>query len=149
MRILGFFKFTLFKKKNPWQFPGFPGSRHPVESWNFIKHQCIWILTFLEQIYELWSIYVRYIYKTSFSAKSPLFSHINATLNGLPTIRSSGAGIEKMMRNKFDVLQDTHSGAWYQVLACGTVFGIVLDTITCLFIACLCYSFILISETGA
>ncbi|KMQ86379.1 multidrug resistance-associated protein 4-like protein [Lasius niger] len=81
--------------------------------------------------------------------KSPLFSHINATLNGLPTIRSSGAGIEKMMRNKFDVLQDTHSGAWYQVLACGTVFGIVLDTITCLFIACLCYSFILISETDS
>ncbi|XP_072762869.1 ATP-binding cassette sub-family C member 4 [Anoplolepis gracilipes] len=80
--------------------------------------------------------------------KSPLFSHINATLNGLPTIRSSGANIEKMMQNKFDTLQNTHSGAWYQVLACGTIFAIVLDTITSLFLACVCYSFILIDENG-
>ncbi|XP_011259351.2 multidrug resistance-associated protein 4 [Camponotus floridanus] len=80
--------------------------------------------------------------------KSPLFSHINATLNGLPTIRSSGNNIEKMVRDRFDELQNTHSGAWYQVLACGTVFGIVVDTITCLFMICLCYSFIVISEYG-
>ncbi|KAL6424747.1 hypothetical protein ACFW04_010010 [Cataglyphis niger] len=82
-------------------------------------------------------------------SKSPLFSHINATLYGLPTIRSSGIGIEKMMRNKFDALQNAHSGAWYQVLVCGTAFGIVLDTLTCLYIACLCYSFIILSENGS
>ncbi|GAB1868440.1 Multidrug resistance-associated protein 4-like [Camponotus japonicus] len=80
--------------------------------------------------------------------KSPLFSHINATLNGLPTIRSSGNNIEKMVRDKFDELQNTHSGAWYQVLACGSVFGIVVDTITCLFLVCLCYSYIVINEYG-
>ncbi|EFN73714.1 Multidrug resistance-associated protein 4 [Camponotus floridanus] len=80
--------------------------------------------------------------------KSPLFSHINATLNGLPTIRSSGNNIEKMVRDRFDELQNTHSGAWYQVLACGTVFGIVVDTITCLFMICLCYSFIVIRCTS-
>lgn len=81
---------------------------------------------------------------SSFSAKSPLFSHVNSTLNGLPTIRSSGAGIEKMMIQQFDVLQDYHSGAWYLVLACGTAFGLALDIITCLFIACICFSFILL-----
>lgn len=80
--------------------------------------------------------------------KSPLFSHINATLNGLPTIRSSGNNVQKMVRDRFDELQNTHSGAWYQVLACGSVFGIVVDTITCLFMVCLCYSFILIREYG-
>ncbi|XP_029164634.1 multidrug resistance-associated protein 4-like isoform X2 [Nylanderia fulva] len=79
--------------------------------------------------------------------KSPLFSHINATLNGLPTIRSHGAAIEKMMRKEFDALQNTHSGAWYQILACTTVFGLILDTIACLLIVSLCYSFILIDET--
>ncbi|XP_050461230.1 ATP-binding cassette sub-family C member 4-like isoform X2 [Cataglyphis hispanica] len=81
-------------------------------------------------------------------SKSPLFSHINATLNGLPTIRSSGIGIEKMMRNKFDALQNAHSGAWYQVLVCGAAFGLVLDTLICLYIACLCYSFIILNENG-
>lgn len=80
--------------------------------------------------------------------KSPLFSHISATLNGLPTIRSHGATIEKMMRKEFDVLQNIHSGAWYQLLACATFFGIVLDTITSLLFASLCYSFILIDETN-
>lgn len=86
---------------------------------------------------------------TSFLAKSPLFSHINATLNGLSTIRSSGNNIEMMVRDKFDELQNTHSGAWYQVLTCGSVFGIVVDTITCLFLVCLCYSYIVINEYGA
>ncbi|XP_070149139.1 ATP-binding cassette sub-family C member 4-like isoform X2 [Polyergus mexicanus] len=80
-------------------------------------------------------------------SKSPLFSHVNTTLNGLPTIRSTG--IEKMMRNKFDALQDTHNGVWYQILTCGTAFAIILDTIACLFIACLSYSFILIDENDS
>ncbi|XP_070149137.1 ATP-binding cassette sub-family C member 4 [Polyergus mexicanus] len=81
-------------------------------------------------------------------SKSPVFSHINATLNGLPTIRSSGIGIEKMMRNKFDELQNIHSGAWYQVIVCGIAFAILLDMIICLFITILCYSFILLRENG-
>ncbi|KAG5313939.1 MRP4 protein, partial [Acromyrmex insinuator] len=42
--------------------------------------------------------------------KSPIFSYVNATLNGLPTIRSSGIEIEKLMRKRFDELQDRHSG---------------------------------------
>lgn len=99
----------------------------------------------LSQIFS--TVYETFMFD-SFLDKSPLFSHINATLNGLPTIRSSGIGIEKMMQNKFDVLQNAHSGAWYQVLVCGTVFGIVLDTFACLYIACLCYSFIILSENG-
>jgi len=34
----------------------------------------------------------------AFSMKSSIFSYINATLNGLPTIRSSSIEIEKLMR---------------------------------------------------
>ncbi|XP_039312480.1 multidrug resistance-associated protein 4-like isoform X1 [Solenopsis invicta] len=80
--------------------------------------------------------------------KSPIFSHVNATLNGLPTIRSSGAIIEKMMRKQFDVLQDRHSGTWYLILTCSESFGIFTDLIMCLFLACLCFSLILLNETG-
>ncbi|EGI64853.1 Putative multidrug resistance-associated protein lethal(2)03659 [Acromyrmex echinatior] len=40
--------------------------------------------------------------------KNPIFSYVNATLNGLPTIRSSSIEIEKLMRKRFDELQDHH-----------------------------------------
>ncbi|RLU20387.1 hypothetical protein DMN91_006996 [Ooceraea biroi] len=80
--------------------------------------------------------------------KSPVYSHINSTLNGLPTIRSSGDSIEKMMRNQFDVLQDYNSGAWYLVLVCQELLGFMLDLIVCVFIACLCFSFVFLAEYG-
>ncbi|XP_012058534.1 PREDICTED: multidrug resistance-associated protein 4-like [Atta cephalotes] len=80
--------------------------------------------------------------------KSPIFSHVNATLNGLPTIRSSGIEIEKLMRKRFDELQDRHSGTWYLFLTCSTAFVIVADLITCLFVACICFSLIPMNETG-
>ncbi|XP_011701007.1 PREDICTED: multidrug resistance-associated protein 4-like isoform X2 [Wasmannia auropunctata] len=75
--------------------------------------------------------------------KSPLFSHVNETLNGLSTIRSSGNEIEKMMRKQFDVLQDHHSGTWYLFLTCSATFAIFVELIICLFFACLCFSLIL------
>ncbi|KAL6254636.1 hypothetical protein P5V15_013943 [Pogonomyrmex californicus] len=81
--------------------------------------------------------------------KSPLFSHVNATLNGLPTVRSSGAGIEKMMQKKFDMLQDRHTGTWFLVLTCGTAFGIFMDLIMCLFVACLCFLLVLTNENDS
>ncbi|XP_011635942.1 multidrug resistance-associated protein 4-like [Pogonomyrmex barbatus] len=81
--------------------------------------------------------------------KSPLFSHVNATLNGLPTVRSSGAGIEKMMQRKFDMLQDRHTGTWFLVLTCGTAFGIFMDLIMCLFVACLCFLLVLTNENDS
>ncbi|EZA62697.1 Multidrug resistance-associated protein [Ooceraea biroi] len=87
-------------------------------------------------------------FNTNPSAKSPVYSHINSTLNGLPTIRSSGDSIEKMMRNQFDVLQDYNSGAWYLVLVCQELLGFMLDLIVCVFIACLCFSFVFLAEYG-
>ncbi|KYQ56410.1 Multidrug resistance-associated protein 4, partial [Trachymyrmex zeteki] len=81
--------------------------------------------------------------------KSPIFSYVNATLNGLPTIRSSGAEIEKIMRKRFDELQDRHSGTWYLFLTCATIFSIYSDIIMCLFLACICFSLIPMNETGS
>ncbi|XP_012262524.2 ATP-binding cassette sub-family C member 4-like [Athalia rosae] len=77
-------------------------------------------------------------------AKSPVFSHVSSTLDGLTTIRSRGAAVEELLRKEFDHLQDTHSGAWYLTLATATAFGCTLDFVSCCFIACVCYSFILI-----
>ncbi|KAL0104962.1 hypothetical protein PUN28_016536 [Cardiocondyla obscurior] len=81
--------------------------------------------------------------------KSPLFSHVNATLNGLPTIRSSGVGIEKMMQKQFDMLQDCHSGTWYLFITCASAFGVVCDLIMSLFVALLCFSLVWMNENDS
>ncbi|KAG5309273.1 MRP4 protein, partial [Acromyrmex insinuator] len=81
--------------------------------------------------------------------KNPIFSYVNATLNGLPTIRSSGIEIEKLMRKRFDELQDRHSGTWYLFLTCAVAFAIIADLIIFLFVACICFSLIPMNETGS
>lgn len=65
------------------------------------------------------------------------------------TVRSSGVGTKLLMQKQFDSLQDCHSGAWYLVLATATMFGIILDTITTAFVACVCFSFIGIDNNSA
>lgn len=77
-----------------------------------------------------------------FSAKSPVFSHLNASLQGLTTIRAFGA--EKILIREFDNHQNLHSGAFYMFITCSRAFGLCLDmhcviyialvTISCLFI---------------
>ncbi|XP_034944749.1 multidrug resistance-associated protein 4-like [Chelonus insularis] len=79
-------------------------------------------------------------------AKSPVFTHVATTLNGLTTIRSSGSDIEVMLKKQFDDFQDNHTGAWYLFIATGAAFGFILDLIACAFISCVCYSFILIGS---
>ncbi|XP_046746888.1 ATP-binding cassette sub-family C member 4-like [Diprion similis] len=78
--------------------------------------------------------------------KSPVFSHVSSTLDGLTTIRSRGAFVEGMLRKEFDNYQDTHTGAWYLTIAAATAFGFLLDLFSCIFIACVCYSFILMDD---
>ncbi|KAG5307336.1 MRP4 protein, partial [Acromyrmex insinuator] len=114
-----------------------------------------WMLIFITIVIVLFFFMTKFCLKTIQSVKrlegvtkSPMFSHVNATLNGLPTIRSSGVGIEKMMQKQFDMLQDRHSGTWYLFLTCSTAFGVFTDLIICLFLACLCFSLILVNENG-
>ncbi|KAJ8980285.1 hypothetical protein NQ317_005204 [Molorchus minor] len=94
--------------------------------------------------------FLRLIYlKTSRNVKrlegitrSPVFAHLNASLQGLPTIRSNGA--EQTLVKEFDKLQDTHSSSWFMFLATHRAFGYWLDLICTFFIGVVTFSFILI-----
>lgn len=98
--------------------------------------------------------YLRIYYlKTSSSLKrleattrSPIFTHLSASLNGLSTIRAFQA--ESILISEFDSLQDTHSSAFYLFIATNRAFGCVLDFICVFYIAAVTFSFFWMSATG-
>lgn len=78
-------------------------------------------------------------------ARSPVFSHLNASLQGLTTIRAFEA--EEVLIREFDKHQDLHSGAWYLFIASSRAFGFWLDLVCILYITIVTMSF-LVFETG-
>ncbi|XP_034487738.1 probable multidrug resistance-associated protein lethal(2)03659 [Drosophila innubila] len=65
-------------------------------------------------------------------ARSPIYSHLSASLNGLPTIRALGA--QKTLIAEFDNLQDLHSSGYYIFLSTNRGFGYYLDLFCSLYI---------------
>ncbi|XP_017083873.2 probable multidrug resistance-associated protein lethal(2)03659 [Drosophila eugracilis] len=65
-------------------------------------------------------------------ARSPIYSHLSATITGLPTIRALGA--QKELIAEFDNLQDLHSSGYYTFLATNRAFGYYLDCFCTLYI---------------
>lgn len=57
--------------------------------------------------------------------RSPVFSHLAASLNGLTTIRAFR--VEPEFERKFDNYQDVHSSAWFLFVASSRWLGISLD----------------------
>lgn len=112
-------------------------------------------LYFLIPIVVMGSIFwfIRRIYlKTSKNVKrlegitkSPVFTHLNATLQGLTTIRAYGA--QNILRNEFDKHQDLHSSSWYMFITTSQAFGFTLDVMCLIFIALVTFSFLLLEDT--
>uniref|UniRef100_A0A2C9GW86 Uncharacterized protein n=1 Tax=Anopheles farauti TaxID=69004 RepID=A0A2C9GW86_9DIPT len=76
--------------------------------------------------------------------RSPVFSHLSATLSGLSTIRSSG--IQEKIREEFDDLQNVHSAVWQLTMASNAALGLWLDCISTAFVACVTFSFIVLHQ---
>uniref|UniRef100_A0A182YM29 Uncharacterized protein n=1 Tax=Anopheles stephensi TaxID=30069 RepID=A0A182YM29_ANOST len=76
--------------------------------------------------------------------RSPVFSHISATLSGLSTIRASG--VQEKIREEFDDLQNVHSAVWQLTMASNAALGLWLDCISTAFVACVTFSFIVLHQ---
>ncbi|XP_049951743.1 ATP-binding cassette sub-family C member 4-like isoform X1 [Schistocerca serialis cubense] len=99
--------------------------------------------------YKIRGIYLRTaqdIKRLEGITRSPVFSYISASLNGLTTIRSSAA--ENMVMKEFDNLQDLHTSSWYMSIAGKTAFGFVLDVLSAIFVSLVILSFLTVN-TGA
>ncbi|CAH1180472.1 unnamed protein product [Phaedon cochleariae] len=96
--------------------------------------------------------FIRHIYlKSSKNLKrlegmmrSPVFTHLGATLQGLSTIRAFRA--EDILIAEFDNYQDYSTGAWFMSISAGSAFGFSLDVGCSIFIALVTFSFIVFDK---
>ena len=80
-------------------------------------------------------------YYLSYLAKSPAFTHLSATLSGLPTIRSFNT--QAILQKEFDNLQDMHSACSFMIISSKCAFSLSLDTFCSIFVACVVFYYIL------
>ncbi|GFS27777.1 multidrug resistance-associated protein 4 [Elysia marginata] len=110
-----------------------------------------WVFIPVVPLMFLFVIVRRYYVQTSRSVKrlegttrSPVFSHLSATLQGLHTIRAMH--MEQRLTAEFDAHQDLHTEAWFLFLATSRWLSIRLDWMTVTFIACVVYSAVLAAD---
>ncbi|XP_011185639.2 probable multidrug resistance-associated protein lethal(2)03659 [Zeugodacus cucurbitae] len=75
--------------------------------------------------------------------RSPIYSHLGASLSGLSTIRAFGA--QKTLIKEFDNYQDLHSSGYYMSLTTSRAFGYWLDCFCVVYIAVTALSFFVFS----
>ena len=78
--------------------------------------------------------------------RSPFYSHISTSLQGLTTIRAYRA--ENRFKNQYDVYQDNHTAAWFLFMTGSRWLGARLDFICTVFIASAAFSPLFLAEGG-
>ncbi|CAG9768689.1 unnamed protein product [Ceutorhynchus assimilis] len=72
--------------------------------------------------------------------RSPVYSHLTASLQGLTTIRAFGA--QQILKAEFDNYQNAYSSAYFMFLAANRTFGFWLDMHCVFFITLVTFSFV-------
>lgn len=94
----------------------------------------------------------RYFLRTSRDVKriesttrSPVFSHLSSSLQGLWTIRAFKA--EERFQQSFDAHQDLHSEAWFLFLATSRWFAVRLDGMCSVFVTITAFGCLLLKDS--
>lgn len=77
-------------------------------------------------------------------AKSPVFTHLNATIQGITTIRAFG--VQQLLMNEFDDYQNKHTSAYYTFVSCDRTLGFWIDVFASVYIIAVTYSFLLLGD---
>ncbi|XP_055326333.1 ATP-binding cassette sub-family C member 4-like [Sitodiplosis mosellana] len=77
-------------------------------------------------------------------SRSPIFSHVNATIQGSSTVRAFNA--EKFLENEFHEFQDFNTSCWYLFIGASRWFAFWLDLVCLLYVIVVTYSFLLFSS---
>ncbi|XP_058838490.1 probable multidrug resistance-associated protein lethal(2)03659 [Topomyia yanbarensis] len=115
-----------------------------VNPYNLIPTVVIGIIFyFLRELYLLTSRNVKRVEATT---RSPIYSHLSASLSGLSTIRAFGA--EKVLVREFDNHQDLHSSSFYLFISTSRAFGFYLDVFCVIYIAIVTLTFFINGDSG-
>ena len=79
------------------------------------------------------------------TARSPLYSHISATIQGLTTIRSYNE--QRKFVHKLHYYQNEHSKGWYAKIVSTRWFGLRIDFIGAFFITAVMFSSIPLADS--
>uniref|UniRef100_A0AAX7UF95 Cystic fibrosis transmembrane conductance regulator n=1 Tax=Astatotilapia calliptera TaxID=8154 RepID=A0AAX7UF95_ASTCA len=111
-----------------------------------------WILIPVVPLLLIFLYLRRYFLRTSRNVKrlesttrSPVFSHLSSSLQGLWTIRAFGE--EKRFQKVFDAHQDLHSEAWFLFLTTSRWFAVRLDGICSIFVTITTFGCLLLRDS--
>lgn len=79
-----------------------------------------------------------------FAGRSPIFTHTNATVNGLSTIRACKA--QHIVTQEFDELQDINTSAWYIFAASSRALALWLETVCVVYMGVVLSIFLLVDR---
>ncbi|RUS69501.1 hypothetical protein EGW08_022736 [Elysia chlorotica] len=110
-----------------------------------------WVFVPVLPLLVLFVLVRRYYVQTSRSVKrlegttrSPVFSYLSASLQGLHTIRAMH--MEHKLTAEFDAHQDLHTEAWFLFLTTSRWLGVRLDWLSVIFTASVVYSSLLTAD---
>ncbi|XP_047210875.1 multidrug resistance-associated protein 4 isoform X1 [Girardinichthys multiradiatus] len=110
-----------------------------------------WILIPVVPLLGVFYFLRRYFLQTSRDVKrlesttrSPVFSHLSSSLQGLWTIRAFGA--EERFQNAFDAHQNLHSGAFFLFLTTSRWFAVRLDGMCSIFVTITTFGCLLLRD---
>ncbi|XP_067646367.1 probable multidrug resistance-associated protein lethal(2)03659 [Eurosta solidaginis] len=116
-----------------------------VNAWNLLAALILGVIFYYIRAFYLKTS--RDVKRLEAVTRSPIYSHLGASLSGLSTIRAFGA--QKILTAEFDNYQDLHSSGFYMFLSTSRAFGYWLDCFCVLYIAVTTLSFFLFSpENG-
>ncbi|XP_017474879.1 PREDICTED: probable multidrug resistance-associated protein lethal(2)03659 [Rhagoletis zephyria] len=110
-----------------------------VNYWNLLTTVVLAIIFYLLRTFYLQTS--RDVKRIEAITRSPIYSHLGASLSGLPTIRAFGA--QKVLITEFDNYQDLHSSGYYMFLTTSRAFGYWLDCFCVAYLAVTTLSFFL------
>lgn len=100
-----------------------------------------WLMIFPALILAALVLYIRFVYIKSARdikrfegiARSPVYSHVSTTINGLASIRAFKS--QEPFERQFLIYQNDHSATWFSFISTSRALGLVVDILSTVYVA--------------